>query len=252
MLTHWTRRPSHTQDPSAPESLPLGRMRPQRHTAFCWMWERSSTNPQQLRINARRASFPERFSPRRGIRLASGTKVMSKERARLPEVASVEGAWMQASTLPAAVTSRGGAASETDWQHYFGAVRRRKWTVIAITVLGTALGLFASRLLHPPYSATALLWFETKDRAAAARDPRSATEADELLNPSGWIDLVESNAVLEEVVRQRRLYLRPPEAAQSSPLPTLPLARAPPPPAPPPSLDPGGGAVSLPKTRRAG
>src|SRR5256885_5722 len=222
MLTHWTRRPSHTQDPSAPESLPLGRMRPQRHTAFCWMWERSSTNPQQLRINARRASFPERFSPRRGIRLASGTKVMSKERARLPEVASVEGAWMQASTLPAAVTSRG-AASETDWQHYFGAVRRRKWTVVAITVLGTALGLFASRLLHPPYSATALLWFETKDRAAAARDPRSATEADELLNPSGWIDLVESNAVLEEVVRQRRLYLRPQEPADSSLLATLQL-----------------------------
>src|SRR5256885_11588368 len=89
---------------------------------------------------------------------------MSKERARLPEVASVEGAWMQASTPAAAVTSRGGAAGETDWQHYFGAVRRRKWTVIAITVLGTALGLFASGLLRPPYSATALLWFETKDR----------------------------------------------------------------------------------------
>src|SRR5256714_3789882 len=245
MLTHWTRRPSHTQDASAPESLPLGRMRPQRHTAFCWMWERSSTNPQQLRINARRASFPERFSPRRGIRLASGTKVMSKERARLPEVASVEGAWMQASTLPAAVTSRG-AASETDWQHYFGAVRRRKWTVVAITVLGTALGLFASRLLHPPYSATALLWFETKDRAAAARDPRSATEADELLNPSGWIDLVESNAVLEEVVRQRRLVFRPPGPAGSAPLPALPAHRAPAPAAPPPPGRRGGRTVHPP------
>src|SRR2546421_772650 len=148
---------------------------------------------------------------------------MSTERSRLPEVASVEGAWMRAATLPAAVTSRGGAHGETDWQHYFGAVRRRKWTVIAITLLGTAAGLFASRLLHPPYSATALLWFETKDRAAAARDPRSATEADELLNPSGWIDLVESNAVLEEVVRQRRLYLRPQEPADSSLLATLQL-----------------------------
>jgi len=148
---------------------------------------------------------------------------MSTERSRLPEVASVEGAWMRAATLPAAVTSRGGAAGETDWQHYFGAVRRRKWTVIAITLLGTAVGLFASRLVHPPYSATALLWFETKDRAAAARDPRSASEADELLNPSGWIDLVESNAVLEEVVRQRRLYLRPQDLGDSSLLATLQL-----------------------------
>src|SRR5438445_499111 len=55
---------------------------------------------------------------------------MSTERSRLPEVASVEGAWMRAATLPAAaVTSRGGALGETDWQHYFGAVRRRKWTL---------------------------------------------------------------------------------------------------------------------------
>src|SRR5947208_15347308 len=149
---------------------------------------------------------------------------MSTERSRLPEVASVEGAWMRAATLPAAaVTSRGGAAGETDWQHYFSAVRRRKWTVIGVTLLGTALGLFASSLLHPPYSATALLWFETKDRAAAARDPRTASEGDGLLNPSGWIDLVESNAVLEEVVRQRRLYLRPRDPADSAVLATLRL-----------------------------
>jgi len=152
---------------------------------------------------------------------------MSTERSRLPEVASVDGAWMRAATLPAAVTSRGSAPGETDWQHYFGAVRRRKWTVIAITLLGTAVGLFASRLLHSPYSATALLWFETKDRAAAARDPRSASEADELLNPSGWIDLVESNAVLEEVVRQRRLYLSVHDPADSSRLATLLLDATP-------------------------
>jgi len=122
----------------------------------------------------------------------------------------------------AAVTSRNGASGETDWEHYFGAVRRRKWTVIGVTLLGTAVGLLASRLLHAPYSATALLWFETKDRAAGSRDPR-ASEGDELLNPSGWIDLVESNAVLEEVVRQRRLYLRPRDPADSAALATLRL-----------------------------
>src|SRR2546430_11246485 len=187
------------------------------------MWERSSTNQEQSRISAQSTSFPARVPPRRGIPLAALIRLM-RERSRLPEVASVEGALMRSSTLPAAeVWSRTGASGETDWQHYWGAVRRRKWTVIAVTCLGTALGLFASRLLHPPYSATALLWFETKDRAAAARDPRSASEADELLNPSGWIDLVESNAVLEEVVRQRRLYLRPHALGDSSLLATLQL-----------------------------
>ena len=153
---------------------------------------------------------------------------MSRERSRLPEVASVDGTWLRAPAPSTAdVASRTGVPGETDWQHYFGAVRRRKWTVIGVTLLGTALGLFASRLLHPPYSATALLWFETKDRAAAARDPRTASEADELLNPSGWIDLVESNAVLEEVVRQRRLYLRPGDPVDSSVLATLRLEGTP-------------------------
>src|SRR2546429_648490 len=138
------------------------------------------------------------------------------------------------------------------WQHYFGAVRRRKWTVIAITLLGTAVGLFASRLVHPPYSATALLWFETKDRAAAARDPRSASEADELLNPSGWIDLVESNAVLEEVVRQRRLYLRPHDPADSSLLATLQLDGTPVPGAYRYSVDREGRTFTLQNAGRVG
>src|SRR5437016_13497535 len=145
---------------------------------------------------------------------------MSRERSRLPEVASVDGTWLRAPAPSTAdVASRTGVPGETDWQHDFGAVRRRKWTVIGVTLLGTALGLFASRLLHPPYSATALLWFETKDRAAAARDPRTASEADELLNPSGWIDLVESNAGLEAVARRRPLYLHPaPDPADSAAL----------------------------------
>jgi polysaccharide biosynthesis transport protein len=144
---------------------------------------------------------------------------MSRERSQLPEVASADALWIRPPTLPGDGMTRGGAPAETDWQHYFGAVRRRKWLVLAITIVGTTLGLAASRLLRPPYSATALLWFETKE---AASDPR-ASDADELLNPSGWIDLVESNAVLEDVVRQRRLFLRPRNPADSTMLGTLQL-----------------------------
>src|SRR5207302_7368977 len=100
-----------------------------------------------------------------------------RERSRLPEVASVEGALLRSSTLPAAeVWSRNAASGETDWQHYFGAVRRRKWTVVLVTCLGTALGLFASRLLHPPSSLPPLLGFETRDRPAPPQAPRWAPE----------------------------------------------------------------------------
>src|ERR1051325_9623112 len=77
-----------------------------------------------------------RYSP------CSAARTMSRERSRLPEVASVEGAGLRSSTLPSAEAwSRNGASSETDWQHYFGAVRRRKWTVVAVTCLGTTVHL---------------------------------------------------------------------------------------------------------------
>src|SRR5437660_8948193 len=224
MLTHWARvsvTHSRAECPGFPLVGSYEARTPHRGSVACG---RGAALIRSNHASARhQRSFPARVPPRRGIPLAALVKTM-RERSRLPEVASVEGALMRSSTLPAAeVWSRNGASGETDWEHYFGAVRRRKWTVVAVTCLGTALGLFASRLLHPPYSATALLWFETKDRAAAARDPRSASEADELLNPSGWIDLVESNAVLEEVVRQRRLYLRPQNLGDSSLLATLQL-----------------------------
>ena len=73
---------------------------------------------------------------------------MSRERSQLPEVASADALWIRPPTLPGEGMTRGGAPAETDWQHYFSAVRRRKWLVLAITVVGTTLGLVASRLLR--------------------------------------------------------------------------------------------------------
>src|SRR5437764_2634173 len=158
---------------------------------------------------------------------------MSTERSETPAVThrpvDVVSLRAAASALPdrsapraASPSGGGGGAVDSDWERYLGAVRRRKWLVLALTALGTLLGVLASRLLAPEYSATALLWFEAEDRS---RDPR-ATEPDELLNPSGWIDLVESNAVLEDVVRERRLYLQPRSPNDSSAVATLQLTGA--------------------------
>src|SRR2546423_4337553 len=220
MLRHWRQHLVRTQDTTGRATSPTARVRLGRHTAVLWRvgLEQHYLGAITHQAAAHRLGRAIRAAPR--YRPCSTETAMSKERSHLPEVASVEGAWMRAAgPATAAVTARNGASGETDWEHYFGAVRRREWTVMAVTLLGTAVGLLASRLLHAPYSATALLWFETKDRAAGSRDPR-ASEGDELLNPSGWIDLVESNAVLEEVVRQRRLYLRPPDPADSAVLAT--------------------------------
>ncbi|MBI4422017.1 MAG: polysaccharide biosynthesis tyrosine autokinase [Gemmatimonadetes bacterium] len=92
-----------------------------------------------------------------------------------------------------------------DWQRYFQAVMRQKWLVLAIIGLGTAAGGVGAHLLGPRYAAKAVLWIES-----VARQPdRGVVTGDQLVRPSSWVELITSNAVLDSVVRERRLYLTP-------------------------------------------
>jgi capsular exopolysaccharide synthesis family protein len=90
---------------------------------------------------------------------------------------------------------------QSDWQRYLTAVMRHKWLVVGVTLLGTALGFVATRFLDPRYSAKTILWVET----AVGRD--RGVQSDELLDSRGWVELVTSNAVLDTVVKQRRLFI---------------------------------------------
>src|SRR5207247_1331732 len=120
-----------------------------------------------------------------GVECASEPR-MATERSETPavthppvEVVSLRAAAPASPDRPvpraAAPGGGGGGGIDSDWERYLGAVRRRKWLVLALTALGTLLGVLASRLLRPEYSATALLWFEAQDRSRDAR----ATEPDE-------------------------------------------------------------------------
>ncbi|MCH7876591.1 MAG: hypothetical protein IH965_15020, partial [Gemmatimonadetes bacterium] len=51
-----------------------------------------------------------------------------------------------------------------DYRRYIAAVLRYKWAVIAVTVLGTAAGVGATRAIKPEYVAQATLWVETTGR----------------------------------------------------------------------------------------
>lgn len=85
-----------------------------------------------------------------------------------------------------------------------GAVLYYKWLVIAITVVGTALGVMASGYASLAYTAQARLWVAQPDR----NTEMGPIQSSELLEGSGWIELLQSDAVLDYVVRDRRLYLR--------------------------------------------
>ena len=93
------------------------------------------------------------------------------------------------------------------WARYFAALRRYKWLVLAIIVAGTALGFGATRLLTPVYEVQATIWISTTE--ASRRDDSGPIRSQDLLNPTAWLELFKSFAVLDPVVREMKLYLAP-------------------------------------------
>lgn len=89
----------------------------------------------------------------------------------------------------------------TPWARYLAALRRYKWIVVLVTVLGAAVGAAASTLMNPIYLAQATVWVED--------DPgdRGPIQPDQLMGQEGWIDLLKSFAVLDSAVLQVKLFL---------------------------------------------
>jgi tyrosine-protein kinase Etk/Wzc len=101
--------------------------------------------------------------------------------------------------LPALASSFPPLAATDPWRRLFAAVKRSKWLVIGVTVLGTATTALATHFLRSTYVARAVLWVEVPD-------PRSINQINAgLLDVSGWVELLRSHAVLDEVVREQRL-----------------------------------------------
>ncbi len=88
------------------------------------------------------------------------------------------------------------------------AVLRYRWVVFAVLLVGTAAGYGASRLVAPEYTAKATVWIEgggpTNGQGGRERGP---IRSEQLLQSFGWLDLIKSFVVLDDVVRRERLYL---------------------------------------------
>src|SRR2546427_3810415 len=84
------------------------------------------------------------------------------------------------------------------------AVVRFRWLIAAVTVVGTAAGVAATRFLKPQYVAQATIWIDQTDRRGPDRGPIRPSQ---LLDPGAWVDLLMSYVVLDEVVRDQRLCL---------------------------------------------
>lgn len=84
------------------------------------------------------------------------------------------------------------------------AILRRKWLVIGLTVLGSAAGFGLSRVVKPVYEAQAAIQIPVIVRGGNAPAPMRAAP---ILEGRGWVELIRSFAVLDEVVRRRQLYI---------------------------------------------
>ncbi len=90
-------------------------------------------------------------------------------------------------------------------QRYLSAIRRRKWVILGITLLGTIGGIAASRFVKPMYETQSTLWIEVSTRESLAQGPVRTGEL--LQSSSAWIELLKSYVVLNHVVLQEHLYI---------------------------------------------
>ena len=104
------------------------------------------------------------------------------------------------------------------WWRYWAAVRRFKWLVVGTTLGATALGVAGGLRLRPTYAAQATIWVQVPNRPARNEGP---IWQGQLPISSGWMDLLQSYAVLDDVVRAQRLYLHPKLPGDSDVLATL-------------------------------
>ncbi len=85
---------------------------------------------------------------------------------------------------------------------------RRVW-------MGTVGGLAATRFIKPQYMVQATLWIDQPDQRGGV--DRGPIRAGQPLEPEAWLDLLKSYRVLDQVVRDQRLFLTP-KAREDAPL----------------------------------
>ncbi|MFL5613860.1 MAG: GumC family protein [Gemmatimonadaceae bacterium] len=101
-----------------------------------------------------------------------------------------------------------GAPDEGDegipWSRITASIRRYKWLILAISAAGLTLGVFVSRTVRPEYEARGTLWISTTSDREVDHGP---IRAQELMNSTGWTELMRSYAISDAVVRELGLYL---------------------------------------------
>jgi polysaccharide biosynthesis transport protein len=91
-----------------------------------------------------------------------------------------------------------------DFRRYLAALLRYKWMVLGLAFVGLGVGIGISRNLKPAFAAQATVQIETPARGGQATGPVRNVP---LLESRGWLELMRSFYVLDEVVRRQLLFI---------------------------------------------
>lgn len=91
-----------------------------------------------------------------------------------------------------------------DFRRYLSALLRYKWLVLGLTLAGFAVGVGLGVLQKPLYQARASVQVPAPGTRFAPGNPMASAP---LVDGQGWLELLRSFAVFDEVVRRRRTYL---------------------------------------------
>lgn len=96
-------------------------------------------------------------------------------------------------------------------RRYLSALNRFKWLVILLTILGGAGGYMATRFIDPEYEVQATILLEQNSQQSGG-----PIQAAQLLQASGWQDLLRSYAIADPVVIGLGLFVTPAVDADST------------------------------------
>lgn len=94
---------------------------------------------------------------------------------------------------------------------YIAAIRRYRWLILAVVVVGTGIGLLATRFIDPVYTVNSTIYI----RAPEGGGERQLGESKGLIEGQNWVQLLTTAQVLDSVVVQEKLFLQPENVGDS-------------------------------------
>ncbi len=105
------------------------------------------------------------------------------------------------------------------WGRYISALRRYRWFMLLVVLLGTGIGVGITRFIDPEYVARSTLWIE---QGGGKGGP---IQSKQLVGGNQWTELIRSFVVIDTVVLRLSLFVEPRKTADSTVFRGFSLAR---------------------------